>query len=96
MEISFKIKIEKNQEFSLIIEKLPELAGLLKNLTHVLKAGCHGVVIKKQAKYFQVSSFEGAAALSILKTFIEAVYIKFTGYEDAEEQEFKNFRQRIL
>ncbi|KKL20133.1 hypothetical protein LCGC14_2458490, partial [marine sediment metagenome] len=72
----------KNQQFSLIIKKHPEIAGLLNNLTNVLRVGCNGVIIKDLDKYIQITSFEGRATLSILQTFIEVAYINFTGYED--------------
>ena len=89
MEISLKIKIHKNQQFSLIIKKHPEIAGLLNNLTNVLKTGCNGIVVKDQDEHFQITSFEGAATLSIMQTFIEVAYINFTGYEDTKEPDFK-------
>ena len=92
MEISLKINIHKNQQFSLMIEKQPEIAGLLNNLINVLKAGCNGAIIKDQDEHLQITSFEGAAALSILQTFIEVAYIKITGYNDAKEPEESSSR----
>ncbi len=74
MEISFKIRIEKNQEFSLAIEKLPELAGLIKGLISVLEVGCRNVVINNQETYLKITTFEDAAMASILKTFVEVTY----------------------
>ena len=74
MEISFKIRIEKNQEFSLTIENLPELAGLIKSLLNVLKVGCRNVVINNQETFLKITTLEDAAVLSILKTFVEVVY----------------------
>ncbi|KKK67697.1 hypothetical protein LCGC14_2951490 [marine sediment metagenome] len=89
MEISLKINIHKNQQFSLIIKKRPKIAGLLTNLTNILKAGCNGVVVKDQDKHLQITSFEGAATLSILQTFIEVAYIKISGYNDTKEPDSK-------
>ena len=82
MEISLKIKIYKNQQFSLSIEKHPEIAGVLNNLSNVLKAGCHNVIIKDKDEHFQITSFESTVTLSIIQSFIEVAYINFTGYED--------------
>ncbi|KKM06504.1 hypothetical protein LCGC14_1743340 [marine sediment metagenome] len=92
MEISLKINIHKNQQFSLIIKRHPKIAGLLTSLTNVLKVGCNGVVIKDQDGHLQITSFEGAATLSILQTFIEVAYIKITGYNDAKEPEESSSR----
>ena len=86
---TLKIKIHKNQQFSLIIEKHLEIAGLLTNLINVLKVGCNGVIIKDQDKHLQITSFEGAATLSILQTFVEVAYIKITGYNDTKESDSK-------
>ena len=91
MEISIRIKIHKNQQFSLIIEKHPEIAGLLTNLINVLKVGCNGVTIKDLDKHIQITSFEGGATLSILQTFVEVAYIKITGYKDTKEPDFKKY-----
>ncbi len=74
MEISFKIRIEKNQEFSLTIENLPELTSLIKSLITVLEVGCRNVVINNQETFLKITTFEDAAMLSILKTFVEVAY----------------------
>ena len=84
MEISLKIKIHKNQKFSLIIKKNPNIAGLLENLTNVLRAGCNNVIIKDNNDHLQITTFEGVATLSMLQTFIETTYIKITGYENTK------------
>ena len=89
MEISLKINIHKNQQFSLSIKRHPKIAGLLTSLTNVLKAGCNGVIIKDQDEHLQITTFEGAATLSILQTFIETTYINITGYEDTKEPDSK-------
>ncbi len=81
MEISLKINIHKNQQFSLIIKKPPKIAGLLENLTNVLRAGCNNVIIKVYDEHLQITTFEGAATLSMLQTFIEETYINLTGYK---------------
>jgi len=54
-----------------------------------LKAGCNGVIIKDQGEHLQITTFEGAATLSILQTFIETTYINITGYENAKGPDFK-------
>ncbi len=56
-----------------------------------MKVGCNGVIIKDQDEHLQITSFEGAATLSILQTFIEVAYIKITGYNDTKEPDSKLF-----
>jgi len=74
MEISLKIKICKNKQFSITIDKLPKLNKLINSLISVLETGCHNVDIDNQEAFLKITTFEDVAMLSTLKTFVEVVY----------------------
>jgi len=88
MIVAFKIIIDKDKYTSALIYKTNELNEFFEEVMNLLELTFPKARIKSKSDHYHIAGVSNAGILTIIKSIIEEVYIRFLDEEDTDDLDF--------